>query len=396
MRALLALGALAIAGGVAACTSVATGTDAGKNIGVQSTRADAGQNTGAPRDGPAGTSPSVVTATCTGRTSDAASLQQAIYSSSPGAVIEIKGGICRLIRGIIFLGNRTYAGYNRTGTVLKQDGDMSYVLASQAYAGNSSWTSEPVTIRDLTVECDGSGGTNGIVVLNWQAHVDEVNVNGCGGSGIVDTNTTVNGKAIKNTSVNSWFTNNFISNSGRYGFEIYDSGNSVTDGFLDDNLIGYSGLDGIHLDNAAGWDISGNHLYGNSRNGIYAGRLRGTTISNNYIEDFGRKHGSGTWSGIVATVQGSIGSTIFNNKIFNDLGESAGAKYIYLRITGTNYGTGYLSVTGNVIVGDQSNDVGLAFDGGSNKLIVVSSGNLVMHVGTVKSVTRSATVTAGT
>ena len=45
------------------------------------------------------------------------------------------------------------------------------------------------------------------------------------------------------------------------------------------------------------------------------------------------------------------------------LGESAGAKYIYLCITGTNYGTGNLSVTGNVIVGDQSSDVGLAFHG---------------------------------
>lgn len=101
-------------------------------------------------------------------------------------------------------------------------------------------------------------------------------------------------------------------------------------------------------------------------------------------------------TGIAATVQGGRGSTIFNNKIFNDLGESPGAKYTYLCITKTNYGTGFLSVTGNVIVGDQSSDVGLAFDGGSSKLIVASSGNEVVHVGTVKSHTRSATVTAGT
>jgi hypothetical protein len=383
MRALLAMGALTIAAAVAACT--ATGPDTGKN------------NTGVQATIPAGSSPpSVVTATCTGRTSDAASLQQAINSSSPGSVIEIRGGICLLTRGITFLADRTYTGYNTTGTVLKQDGDMSYVLASQAYADNSSWTGEPVTIRDLTVECNGSGSTNGVVVLNWQAEVAEVDVHGCGGSGIVDTNTAADGKAINNTSVNSRFDNNFISNSGRYGFEIHDSGNSVTDGFLDDNLIAHSGLDGIHLDNAAGWDISGNHLYGNSWNAIYADRLYGTTISNNYIEDFAHKQGSGTWSGIAATVQGGIGSTIFNNKIFNDSGESASAKYIYLCITGTNYGKGYLTVTGNIIVGDHSSDIGLAFDGGSNKLIVVSSGNEVVHVGTADSHTRSAVVTAGT
>jgi len=382
MRALLALGALTIAAAVAAC--MATRPDTGKNTGVQATI-------------PAGSSPpGIVTATCTGRTSDAASLQQAINSSLPGSVIEIRGGTCLLTRGIIFLADRTYTGYNTTGTVLKQDGDMSYVLASQAYADNSSSTGEPVTIRDLTVECNGSGRTNGVVVLNWQADVEEVDVHGCGGSGIVDTNTTADGKAINNTSVNSRFDNNFISNNRRYGFEIYDSGNSVTDGFLDDNLIANSGLDGIHLDNAAGWDISGNHLYGNSWNGIYADRLYGTTISNNYIEDFGHKQGSDTRCGIAATVQGGIGSTIFNNKIFNDRGESAGAKYIYLCITGTNYGTGYLTVTGNVIVGDRSSDVGLSFDGGPNKLIVVSSGNQVVHVGTANSVARSAMVTAGT
>jgi hypothetical protein len=396
MRVILALSALTIAATVAACSSNAAGTDTGKNAGAGPTRSDAGQNTGFPPAVPAGTSPPrAVTATCIDRTSDAASLQHAINSSSPGAIIEIRG-VCLLTRGIIFLDNRTYTGYNTTGTVLRQDRNMSYVMASQAYADNSSSTGGPVTIRDLTVECNGSGGTNGIVVLNWQADVEGVDVHGCGGSGIVDTNTAADGKAIKNASPNSRFDNNFISNSGRYGFEVNDSGNSVTDGFLDDNLIGHSRLDGIHLDNAAGWDVSGNHLYGNGWNAILADRLYGTTISNNYIEDFGIGQGSGTWSGITATVQGGIGSTIFNNKIFNHLGESGGAKYIYLHITRTNYGTGYLSVTGNVIVGDRSSDVGLAFDGGSNKLIVVSSGNEVMQVGTVNSDTRSAAVTAGT
>ena len=47
-------------------------------------------------------------------------------------------------------------------------------------------------------------------------------------------------------------------------------------------------------------------------------------------------------------------------------------------------------------MGDKSSDVGLAFDGGSNKLIVASSGNEVVQVGTVSTEIRSATVTAGT
>jgi hypothetical protein len=380
-----ALSVLMTTAAVVACTSVATVPGAGP-----SARAEPAE----PAVTADPTAPSVVTASCGDSTSDAASLQQAIDSSSPGAIIEISG-VCLLTRGIVFLGDRTYTGYSTTGTILKQDGGMSYVLASQAYADNIRESGDPVAIRDLTVECNGSGSTAGIVVLNWHADVEEVDVSDCGGSGIVDTNTTAAGKAIRNTSVNSRFDNNFITNSGQYGFDVHDTRNSVTDGFLDDNQIGYSGLDAIHIDNAAGWDISGNHLYGNGQDGINASRLYGTTISDNYIEDFGHQQSSGTWYGIIGTVQGGIGSTIFNNKIFNDLGETTGARYIYLCIAGTNYGTGYLTVTGNVIVGDQPGDVGLSFDGGSNKLVVASSGNLAARVGTVITNTRSVTETAG-
>lgn len=371
MRACRAPTAVIVAAIIAGCGSVATMSQSGSSTS------------------------SVVTAACTDSVSDAASLQQAIDLSAAGSLIEIKGPVCLLARGITFLGDRTYVGYSTTGTILKQDGAMTYVLASDAYTGNSLSTGEPVAIRDLTVQCNGSGSTDGIIVLNWQVNVKEVDVNDCGGSGIVDTNTTANGHAINNTSVNSRFDDNFISDSRQYGFEVQDTGNSVTDGFLDDNQVASSGLDAIHLENAAGWDISGNHVYADSRNAIYASRIYGTTISNNYVEDFGATQHSGTWYGIAATVQGGIGSNIVNNKIFNDKGEGRGAEYIYLGIGRTNYGTSYLSVTGNVIVGVRASDVGLSFNAGVNKLMVASSGNDVANVGTVKRATRGVTETVG-
>jgi hypothetical protein len=385
VRACQAAAALLIAvAAVAGCTSTAESEPAGPEAGVQPTV-------------PAATGPvNAVTATCADRTSDATTIQQAIDSSSPGAVIEIAGGICLLTKGIIFRGDRTYIGYSTTGTILKQDAGMGYVLAADAYADNFSGTGEPVTIRDLTVECNGSGTTDGIIVLNWQADVEHVDVDGCGGAGIVDTNTTANGGAITNTSVNSRFDNNFISGSGQYGFEVYDSRNSVTDGYLEDNQIAASRLDAIHLDNAAGWDISDNNLYGDAQDAIYASRLFATTSSGNYIEDFGYQQTSGTWYGIVATAQGGTGSTIFNNKIFNDKADSAGARYVSLAISQVNYATGYLSVTGNVVVGDRASDVGFSFDGGSNKLVVTSSGNEVAQVGTIMSVASTVTLTSGT
>jgi parallel beta-helix repeat protein len=338
----------------------------------------------------------VVSVACSDTASDASRLQQAIDSSSPGDVIEIAGGVCRLTRGIIFLADRTYSGQNTTGTVLEQDAGMSYVLASKAYVDNSSVTGGSVTIRDFTIKCDGLGSTDGIVILNWQARVENLDVSDCGGSGIIDTNTTADGKTITNSSVNSRFDNNFIRDVHQYGFEVYDSRSSVTDGFLEDNIIAYCGKDAIHLDDAAGWDISGNHLYGDARDGIYANRLYGTTISNNYIEDFGLKQAAGTWYGISATSGGGSGSTIFNNKIFNNEGETPAARYIYIGITGVNQGTGYLSVTGNVIVGVKSSDIGLSFDGGSNKLVVASSGNEVTGVGINHSDAHSVVLTGGT
>lgn len=323
-----------------------------------------------------------VQVTCHDRPTDAALLQQAINSSPVGAAIEFQGGTCLLTTGLTLLSNRTYTGESTTGTVLKQDGSASYVLASSAYAGNATTTGEPLAIRDLTVACNGSGATDGIVLMNWQIDVENVNVSNCGGSGIVDTNTNAAGSAITNTSVNSRFDNNYISGSGHYGFAVLDSGNSVTDGFLIDNQIALSGMDGIYLQNAEGWDISGNHLYGNRGNAVSADRLYGTTISDNYIEDFASSRSSGTWYGIRGTVQNGLGSTITGNKIFNDQGENPGPRYIYLGITAVTAGTGHLAVTGNVIMGVRHSDIGQFFTGGANNLSVVVSGNEITGVGT--------------
>jgi hypothetical protein len=332
--------------------------------------------------------------TCKDRSTDAVTLQRAIDSSPAGAAIEFQGGRCLLTTGLRLLGNRTYTGENTTGTVLQQAGSASYILASSAYLDNSTTTGDPLSIRDLTVSCDGSGNTDGIILLNWQADVENVNIRDCGGSGIVDTNINSNGRAITNTSVNSRFDNNFILNSGRYGFYVHDTGNSVTDGFLQDNQIASSGLDAVHLDNAAGWYISGNHLYRVGQNAINANRLFGTTISGNYIEDFGDLKTSQTWYGILGSVQDGFGSTIVGNKVFNS-DPGLGAKYVHIGITHVNSGTGHLSVTGNVIEGNRGSGIGILVSGGSNILEVSIYGNQIANVGSVLAKGRNVTLTSG-
>ena len=333
--------------------------------------------------------------TCQDSSSDAARIQQAINSSPAGSAIEFVGGTCLLTKGLTLPGDRTYTGGSTTGTVLKQDGSAAYVLASTSYVNSVSTTGDPLAIRDLTIDCDGSGSTDGIILLNWQVDVEHVDVSNCGGSGIVDTNTGANGHAISNTSVNSRFDNNFITNSGRYGFQIIDSGNSVTDGFLEDNQIASSGADAVNMQNAEGWDISGNHLYDVKQNALNLARIYGTSISGNYVEDFGDGQTSGTWYGLVARAQDGPGSTITGNKIFNLHGETTGASYVYVGIVATNSGTGFAAVTGNTIQGNRQSDVGLFFAGGGNPLKITASGNNITGVGTKVKSGQNATVTGG-
>lgn len=86
---------------------------------------------------------------------------------------------------------------------------------------------------------------------------------------------------------------------------------------------------------------------------------------------------------------------ITGNKIFNDLGESLRARYIYLGITGVNSGTGHLAMTGNVIMGTQRSDTGLFFTGGPNALSVAASGNEITGVGTPLTDRGRVTLTGG-
>ncbi len=320
--------------------------------------------------------------TCADSASDAGRLQHAIDASQPQAVIEISG-TCLLNHGIVLLANRTYTGDGRTATVLRQNAPMPYVMASAGYVRNGSTTGAPITIEQLTVSCTGQGLTNGIVVLNWQVDVEQTDVTSCGGSGIVDTSQTADGGSITNTSVNSRFSDNFITGSGIDGFEVIDNRNAVTDGYLTDNQIASTRKAAIAMENSAGWNISGNHLYDDAGNGIVAGRLFGTTIAGNYIEDFAGRQASGTWYGIAGSVQAGDGSTIVGNSVFNDLGERSGARHVYIAILKANSGTGHVAVTGNVIAGVSPADVGLSFNAGAYHLVVASSGNVISGMGTV-------------
>jgi hypothetical protein len=346
-----------------------------------------------------------ITATCADKSTDAAMLNSAIAGSQPGDQILISGQ-CLLTAPITLLGDRGYAGGSRTGTVLQQanGANLSYLLASDTYVDNNNYTGLPFSIRHLTINCNSThntAATNGLVLHSWLTTAEDLQIENCGGSGILVANTTPNGTKLNSNSdeVNGSIDGNYINNSGQYGVYAQDTENNVTDWHLDDNYISSSGLDAIHLDNAAGWFVDNNHLYGDRNNAIYANRLFGTSISNNYIEEFGQAGGATTWYGIEGTVQGDAASVIAGNRVFMFTAESAGTSYRYIAVTKVNYGPnpGNVTVTGNDIRGGgSSSDTAFYFNAGSGvTLKVTSSGNAVSSVGTARTTGTGVTLSAG-
>jgi putative cofactor-binding repeat protein len=198
------------------------------------------------------------------------------------------------------------------------------------------------------------------------------------------TNLSANGTPLTNTQVNGRISGNQINDSGGSGLYVEDTGNSVTDWQLKDNYFAVTGANGIEMDNAAGWMITGNHIYGVGGDvALNADRLFGSSISDNYIEDFGA-------TGVLVRAQGDAASTIANNRIFK-FNDGAGT---FLHVEG-RYGTPNVAVTGNTIRG---NGTGIGLDyqkGDADGLVVTSTGNLVSDVSTQRQVGDGVTLDAG-
>jgi hypothetical protein len=344
---------------------------------------------------------------CQNTPSDASTINSAIGSSAIGDEIVISGQ-CLINQTIKLLGNRSYSGTSRTGTVLKQaDGaNLAALLASDSFLDNLEWTGSPVSVRHLKLDGNSANNTGaqtaGIIMRSWLSVVEDVYITDMSSDGLRLTNKSANGTGLKTTQVNGRISGNFIEKSGRYDIYVEDSQNAVTDWTLSDNWIGESGVDDIHLEDAAGWMIERNNIYRAHQNAIYADRVFGTSISDNYIGGFGETKQGGVWYGIYATVQGGAASTISGNRIFNhginqNGNNNPGATYRYLGLTAVNYGVGLVSINGNTIRGTNSaNEIGLYYSsGGSHPLIATSFGNIVEDVNTQRVIDGNVTLSQG-
>lgn len=324
---------------------------------------------------------------CSNDTGDDERINAAISGSAPGGEVVLTG-TCLIDGTVRLVGDRTLKGSSRTGAVIRQapGANLDAMLASDSYLDDVPWTGDPVTVRSLTLMAERStnpSAGDALVLRSWQSVVEDVSVRDANRHGIRVTNLSAGGVALTNTQVNGRIVGSHIDNSGGRGVHVEDTGNSVTDWQLLDNWIGDSGTDGIGLDNAAGWLVRGNHVYGVGRVALWADRLFGSSITDNYLEDFGE-------SGIRLSIQGEAASTVSGNRVF----DFSGGTGTFLE-TRVNYGTGNLAVIGNTLRGNGSG-VGLDYQRGPGAgLAVTSTGNLVTGVTTPRRTSAGVTVTSG-
>ncbi|WP_214402291.1 right-handed parallel beta-helix repeat-containing protein [Pseudonocardia lacus] len=338
---------------------------------------------------------------CANGTGDADLLNTAIRDSPPGADIAITG-TCSLTEPVELRGGRSYHGPGRDGAVLRQaDGaNLPFLLASDSFVDSAESTGRPVTLRGLSIDGNRDGNpdatTDGVVIRSWQTTLEDLRIQDVTGSAVRITNLGRSGEPTSSTQVNGRIANCFIEGSGASGVRVEDGGNAVTDWQLLDSWIAGSGGDAVHLENAAGWIISRNHLYGVGGDGIRADRAHGTTVTDNYIEGFG-EDGTGTFSGISLSAQSSAGSTIAGNRVFLSDGQRPSSTYRHIHVDARGDGQALVAVTGNVVRGDGGpGGTGLAYERGDGaELVVVSSGNALAEVATAVRAGDGVTVTAG-
>ncbi|MEV0348302.1 hypothetical protein AB0H88_21220 [Nonomuraea sp. NPDC050680] len=360
-----------------------------------------------------------VSATCVNTAADARTIQAAIDASKEGDEVVFKGP-CLINRTITLRGRRTYRGDAKAGTVIKQaDGaNLPAMLASESWVTDQAYSSDPVRIERLTLDGnrDHNTGTVGLMLRSWDSRIYDVDILGTPSDGIRVSNPSKNGTRLRNTMVNSVISDVYIERAGGSGLKVVDPGNAVTDWTFQRSWIGFSGESGVDAENSAGWTFSDLHLYATPKNAIDAHRCFGTSIHNNYIEDFGTKATARqTYYGIRCDLQGEAGTTISNNLIHKfgprpavtqpantrQYGKAPAPQqdpsFVYLALDSVNYGTGHATVTGNSILGHGTRrETGLLFRRGrGNGLSIASTGNLVDNVGIPRSIGSGVRVTGG-
>lgn len=272
-------------------------------------------------------------ATGNGTTDDTAAINNAISGSAVGSTIWFPPGTYLVSAPIVLYPSRTYLGAGgivQQTTIKATSAVTGAILAGQGWNSNTLTACDnPIRVQGLNVVGPGKGtGTaHGIALTSFWCRIEDVFVQLTGGHGILLTDVTKGGAALTNSSAtcseNTVFKCKFDS-IGTDGLHVGNQAafNTNQDGSLVDCLISGCNGYGVYMDQAGGWYLKGNHLYGMAQSGIVANSGFATTILGNYVEgDFGSANVSGqTYVGIGLTQGGGWGSTVVGNTVDTNQG----------------------------------------------------------------------------
>jgi hypothetical protein len=287
-----------------------------------------------------------------GTTDDTAAFTAAAAAAGPGGILLIpKPPVQYLVSGNIPLpGQLTVIGPGwdtRTPTVkLANSSGAHSVFASAGYLGTAATSDYPVTIRDLAIDVNGANNASahGIILMTFRGWLDHVYVLNPGLAGLVYSDQNVAGSAVSNTAVENRVTACTVNYAtpatitGQYGIWVRDTANSgaMTDGYCTDNVVSGAGDFAIRNERAAGWFITGNHVYNTQQSGMYLGNVWCTFFHHNEVDHFAAAGSAAT------TYYGYDFETILTN---NQPGTNGRPSFIDHNFAGAKEGQGTASTT---------------------------------------------------
>jgi hypothetical protein len=192
---------------------------------------------------------------------------------------------------------------------LKNSSGALCVFGGQGWLTGATASERPVIIRDLSIDVNGANnpGAHGIVLMNYRCLVDHCFILNPAVSGVVLADKNSSGVSITNSVVEPRVTRNTVKYSspaatnGQYGIWIqggHFSGGvttgEITDGYLTDNIVQGCGDWSIRHERAAGWFITGNHVYNNQQSGMYLGTIWCTYCHHNEVDHFAQAGAAST------------------------------------------------------------------------------------------------------
>lgn len=188
---------------------------------------------------------------------DTPAIQAAMDAVAVGGTVYLPAGTYKITDHVRFPSNATIAGAG-TATLLSQVTANKAALVSQAYISGSP--GGRTQIRDLRLKASTGASAHGLVLCDFFSSVRNVEVDGCGGYGILATRTRADASTVGASLVENSFTDIVVRDAGLNGFR---GGDGVTDCWLSNFFVrGNGGAEHVFIESAAGWQVRGGHLYG--------------------------------------------------------------------------------------------------------------------------------------